>query len=348
MIEKILTEIEKQSNTHPDPSLREFYKVYLKLYPTHTKTKMYLEKVTTERKGMEIHHLANLIYRATQYVLIYKYNKKDMSTYTQDTWEEVIKDILDTEDIYNILLEKTLKENTQTNIYQRYLGPRAVLAKKFKKKQINIVDLGCSQNFGLTGIELNYPFLKIKDNTKNNELTKLEDQNLNIKSAIGIDIENPKDKSDWAMACRFYPKELQLFDSENQMIRYFKKQAKITKFIQCSVLEMGSMWKKEKLPKADAVIASLVLYQLPAELKEQAIGEIHKILKSGGVLIINDFVKTNSHIKWNVPWFENGQSNYKTIVLEKKKVGFLEPLEYIIWDSGRCLEACPGKDFHRI
>jgi len=348
MIQKLITEIEKQGNNHPDLSLRGFYKALLELIETHPKTKNYLVEALSKRTDVETTHLVNLAYRAMQFVLIYEHEKKDMGEYTYEIWKEVITNLMDNEKTYTIIIEKTLKENTQTNIYQRYAGPKAILSKLYGTKKIDVIDVGCSQNIGLMGLELHYPFMQIKDHTKSKELTKLLNNDLNIKNATGIDIEDPSKKLGWALACRFYPKELKQFDMEEQMIRFFKNQSKNTKFIKESVLKLSKLWEKQKFQKVDAVVTSLILYQLPEGLKEKAIEEIGKILKDGGVLIINDFVKVNSHIKWNVPWFENGQSNYKTIVLKKTKDTFSEPLEYILWDSGRCQEAYPGKDFNNI
>jgi ubiquinone/menaquinone biosynthesis C-methylase UbiE len=87
----------------------------------------------------------------------------------------------------------------------------------------------------------------------------------------------------------------------------------------------------QKIPfsdnKFDLVTSTLVFHHLPTELKKEALKEIKRVLKPGGVFILTDLGKPKSKI-WTfmslfTVYFEEGRDNYEgKISLFMQEAGF--------------------------
>ena len=343
----LIKSIETQSNHHPDDAIKEFYKAFLELYANNDKFKKVILKIFEGRKDITDKHFVNISYRALQYVLIYNRHKLAISNYKKNDWKKEIRSILNTKKDYDTYVKILKEENTQTTIYQRYIGPKLAIYYKYQNKPIKILDIGCGLNIGLPGIEINMPFKRIRDNTKSKKLNATRKKELNFKQGFAIDINNPIEKRKWALACGFYPSELENIGKVEKVCDPLWDMTKV-KFYQCNLLELEDFWKANKLPKMDIAIASTILYQLPKNKVDRALSEIRKTLKHPGLLIINDFMSYNGNFRFDVNWFQKEKSSYKTIILNTTKKDFEKPLEFITWDNGRCKEAFPGKNFDEI
>ena len=346
--EILIEEITIQGNTHPDPSLREFYFASLDVYREDKTFKNVLDRVMLKRTDIPAKHFVNLLYRAVQYILLFEKSVEGLAGFDRPRWTAELKSILSSQAHLQTYQELLEKESTQTTIYQRYAGPKAAILSIFGNREVSVADLGCGLNLGLPGIEQNHPFMPIEDHSPSKKITSLVGESINLKNGISLDLVNPIKKKTWALACGFYPGELSNLPETGKLCDLLWSQTK-TSFVQESLLNVSKIWKAKKLPKFDVAITSTVLYQLGDKDREKAMREIRKILKVGGVVIINDFVEVNHKISWSVDWFKkDSQSNYRTVVLQAIKGGFSQPMEFIVWNTGRCKVAYPGKDFKNV
>ena len=344
---KLIKEFQVQSKTHPDKSIRAYYLALQKIAKESQKFNQFLADIINKRTDLTEKHLANLMYRSTQYIMIYHNGKRDLATMEMDDWIKEYSALLDNEALLDTHYIQNTTENTQTTKYQRYAGPKAALKAIYKNRPINIADIGCGLNIGLPGIELDYPYMRIKDNTGDSTINKLVKDSVNVKKGISVDITNPKEKLTWALACSFYPGELGSLEETETLIEFLWNKTK-TDFYQYDAKNINSLWNEKKLPKLDAAIASTFLYQLEDEEREKTLKNIGKILKQNGILIVNDFVEVDGTLSWDVDWFEKGGSSYRTVVLVKTKSGFSRPYEFIIWKNARCRGASAGRDFDKV
>jgi len=347
-VAELLEEFHSQSKTHADKSLQYFYSALLNTHKDNKELRDLINHIFYKRPDLTIKHMTNLMYRALQYIYIYNKSQIELENYTKEDWTREIKKLLNSKtdkEEYKILMEH---ENTQTTVYQRYIGPKATISVLYSEKNpINILDIGCGLNLGLPGIELNYPFKQIEDTTSKKLLSKHIDTKIKIGKGYSIDIENPVEKQKWALACGFYPSELANLPDVESMCEFLWEKTK-TKFIKLNVMELSKTWKEKKLPGIDVAIASTVLYQFTEKERKKALIEIKKVLRKNGILIINDFVEVNPKLTWNVDWFENSKPTYKTVILKKVGNSYSKPYEFINWNNGRCKTAYEGKDFYEI
>ncbi len=342
----LINEFTTQSESHPDQSLRAFYYVSTSFYQENRRFRNILHKVIKKRSEITSTHFVNLMYRAFQYILLFEKSLRGLDNFSQEDWKRELDSLMASEELLLTYQELMENESTQTTIYQRYVGPKAAINAIFGKKPLKIVDIGCGLNLGLPGLELNHHFKEIEDHTRLKTLSSLLKNKITVDSGISIDLENPVEKKNWALACGFYPGELKSLPETAKLCDYLWERTSVT-FIQESLLHLSKLWKKKKLPKYDVVIASTVLYQLSEEDQKKAMNEVWKILKPGGALILNDFVQVNHKVHF-VDWFKKGSSSYKTVILIAGGDGFLPPLEFIKWGNGRCVSAEAGKDFKKV
>ena len=346
-IKDIKSEIQTQSQSHPDKSLRNFYSnLYSRLEEETVVYELILD-VTQSRSDITNKHFVNLFYRAFQYVMIYNFVNYELADLNEDAWNTLLDEVLSDESSLATFKELILNENTQTTIYQRYLGPKAALWYLFKEKKLSILDIGCGLNIGLPGIEKDIPFTEIEDKTNGKAIDECMYKSLNIHNSYAVDIYDPKIKRDWALACGFYPGELHNLEKVKELCEIIWKSTNI-QFYQKDILKIDELWKSKKLDKVDAVIASTILYQFEPKEVSTALKALRKVIKHPGVLIINDFIHVEDDIIWDVDWFKDGKPSYKTVMLPTTDEGFSKPYEFITWNNGRCKIAHPGKHFEDI
>ncbi|RJR26320.1 hypothetical protein C4561_05525 [candidate division WWE3 bacterium] len=344
---KLIKEFQVQSKTHPDKSIRAYYEALQKIAKESKNFNKFLSNVIKKRLDLNEKHLANLIYRSTQYIMLYHNGKRNLSDMESDDWVKEYTALLSDGALQELHYTQTISENTQTTKYQRYAGPKAALRAIFDSKSINVADLGCGLNIGLPGIELDFPYLKIKDNTGDNKITQLIKDQVFVKQGISVDIYDPKEKLAWALACSFYPGELGSLEETESLIDFLWNKTR-TSFYRYDAKNIARLWNEKKLPLMDAVITSTFLYQLNDEERKKTFRNIGKILKQNGILIVNDFVEVDGSLSWDVDWFEKGASSYRTVILVKNKKGFSRPYEFIVWKNARCREASAGRDFEKV
>lgn len=344
----LLSELIDQSHNPPgaDPVLGNFYAALVEMIESGHPIAQILMRIKNRRLDITYKHLANLIFRAYQAI---KLEKEDISYRSFDGIANWLKELrsLVSDHKTRLYFEKLLrKKSTTTTIYQRYAGPYAIICHLRNDKPVSIADLGCGGNYGLRGIELNAKFKPIEDFTPNNLVTKLLRKKINFKAGIAIDKENPDEDSvkKWRLACSFYPKELDGLTT----IRSFEDRLDLSQdvvFIQADLLT------SRKLPKkcADIVILSSILYQLNLTDQLSLIDKTKKLLRQGGIIIVQDFaVKslTNPHhLDFNESWFGRDFS-YRTFIVGKKTGWtFLEAFQ---WNNGRCKIVRAGEDFKKL
>lgn len=346
--QNLLSEVIDQSHNPPgsDPILGNFYAALVEMIESGHPIAYTLMRVKNRRLDITYKHLVNLIFRAYQAI---KFEQNDLSYRSFDSitkWLNELKSLMSDPIIRRYFAKLLRTKSTTTTIYQRYSGPYAIVSYLWDSRLVSIADLGCGGNYGLRGIELKESFRRIKDLTSKKLLTKFLRRKINLQIGLAIDKENPdeKDVKAWRLACSFYPREL----NELNSIQAFEERLRLSQkvsFLQANLLS------SRKLPKncVNVAILSSILYQLSLTDQLTLIDKARKLLKRGGIIIVQDFAVKNlanpTHLDFNESWFGKSYS-YRTFILgAKTSWKFWELFQ---WNNGRCRSVKMGEDFDKI
>ena len=326
-----------------DPVLGNFYTTVVEMVESNRPIAQIITSVQKIRPDITYKHLAYLIFRAYQAIKLKQvdFSYRDFNSVIK--WKKELQIICSgkTRSEFKELL--ATKTNSAT-IYQRYIGPYAIIACLWGGREVSIADLGCGGNYGLRGIEVKEQFEKFQDKTPKRIITKLLSKNIQLKKCIAIDKENPdsKDTITWRMACSFYPSEL----DQMKKIQTFEERIRLSRnveFIRADLLKHQPLPKK----KLDAVILSTILYQQTLPNQLILINKAKRLLNSHGIIIIQDFAlkTTPSHLDFSDSWFGKKYS-YGTFITGK--LTSWKFWEILRWNNGRCRIVKPGEDFKKL
>lgn len=346
---QLINDIKTKSETHPDESRRNLYKVVAeRLNDKNDPIKRVLFKSYKKRKDLNSTHFANVVSHAFEHFFL-EGEIEPHIPYTQfetHDWNYYLEKILNTKEYLQKVITFLETNRTQTNKYQRYLGPKILISRYFGDKKINILDIGCSLNLGLMGLKTNEPFSEVIDHTEDQYIQKHLTNSIKIGEATGVDLHDPRKNRQWILACNFYPSESHQISDFVKKLAEIEQNAKDVNFIEGNAIKINEIWKQNKLNKVDVIIMSTVLYQLSSQERKHTLENARKILGKNGIIIINDFVSVkNSKLNWNKNWFGSGPS-FSTILIRKNKPK--EPLEFVKWKNARCIEVFEGSNFKEI
>lgn len=329
-----------------DPTLGAFYTAVVELVEDNKPIAKILMEVKRKRPEITYKHLTNLLFRVYQAI---KFREKDLS-YRNLTniykWREELTRICSNTKPAKQLKKLLNTKSTTTTIYQRYIGPFALVHHVCNSKAVTVADLGCGGNYGLRGMELAEPFKPVKDLTPKKRFTQMLQQKINFKKGLAIDKENPDEKAvkAWRLACSFYPQELGSLAAIEEFENRIKDSRKVD-FLQADLLSL------KKLPKKSyhAVILSSILYQLNLSDQLSILSQAKKLLAANGIIIVQDFAAKSlanpGHLDFNESWFGKNYSYRTFIAGEQTDWKFLEVFQ---WNNGRCQVVRAGEDFNRI
>lgn len=345
-VASLLREILIQSRAHPDLCLREFYKAYLTICRKNPAFPRLLQEIGRRRPKLNDKHLANLLYRAWQYLLLFKKGDGQFPFFRKGEWLKSLAELYQTPSYWRSYQRLLAKETTQSTLYQRYAGPKGALVALFGRRPLRLLDLGCGLNLGLPGLQSNFPFLEIRDGTPGRTFTKLLRRRVNFRFSLAVDKIAPEGKKKWALICGLYPGETAKLPEMERLCDFLWANSSV-KFARTNLLHLVRFFKKRRRPpRFDAVIASTVFYQLTPDERQQALDQVRQVLKRGGFLIINDFLEVKGEqLDFGVDWFKGERSAYRTVVFREEGASFSRPFEFLKWDNGRCRVVKPGRDF---
>jgi len=342
----LFDEIAEQLDTHPDICIRSYYKALSSLdLNGDSRLINVISASFLKRPNYTSKLFVNLIYRATQYIMLYEYRHSSFHEFGEKEWIDLLKKLENDNDLLIKFEELITKETTQTTIFQRYLAPKVLISMFFNNYEISVLDLGCGLNIGLPGIEQNEEFNIVEDNTTDNLITKYMNDKVHIKKGVAVDIGDPKDKKDWAMACGFYPQEMYMFAQVAEFTKNLWGRTNV-KFKKANVYNVSQYLEENE--KFDVIIASTMFYQHEnlddVEILLQKLSQNH--LTQNGIIIINDFmVVSESKFRWGSSWFDKKGEGYKYLTgVMVKGVAY----EAFKWGNGRCNKVVDGKDIKTI
>lgn len=345
----VWAEFVHQSKNPPggDEVISACYAAVVKLKDRKLGFKKRIEKIFKDR-GLTRKHLVNLFFRGVQYIWLFEEGGKNYPEKYKKVaeWEKELDRIIDGPS-GKVLFEILGSRDTGTTVYQRYIGPKAILSALAPGKKLAIADLGCGGNHGLPGLMDHEEFKPLIDHSPKKVISAWVKRPIGFKSGLGVDKHDPYDPEsiNWRVACSFYPSELAEmteFLSFEKRVRSIGEQI----FVKGDIKTLTSHLPVAK--KYDGVILSTVLYQLRAGERKMVLTEARMLLKPDGVLIVQDFARKNeigSELEFSGPWFGKG-FGYRTFVLASwtgRK--FWEVLQF---KNGRCKEVRPGEDFDRF
>lgn len=336
---------------HPpgaDPSLGSFYRAVILMIDDGDLLGRMLGQAKQQRTDITDKHWVNLLFRSIQYIKMqqgdYSYRKFE----DPQDWRSELAAITADDQMRTALDYSLRRRTTTTTIYQRYAGPYATIANLFDGTPTSIADLGCGGNHGLRGIELHETFVTPEDHTPTAMVSRLLAQPINLERGLAIDKEDPDDEEVkcWRLACSFYPKELDQLPNTIAFESKIRGSQRV-QFLQLDLLT--SPFNSAFPGTMDITILSTILYQLQRPAQLLLIEKAKTLLKSDGILIVQDFAEKDpdnpSHLRFNESWFGR-ESGYRTFLVgERTNWKFLELLQ---WDSGRCKTVRPGQDFSEV
>lgn len=267
------------------------------------------QEVIITRPQASTAHLVNLWLRSIQYLELWKIKSSSYPSHLRDlpSWERETEALLKK---YPRQLKKLLlTKDTATTIYQRYVGPKAIIASLYPNKPpVSLIDLGCGGMHGILGLLHREPFAPVTDLTPNLFFTSWIDQPHKLSRGVGIDKQLPfaQDSVRWRIACSLYPSE---FSRLGDYVKLEKRmrQRDSARFVQADLTQ--PYLKSKHLFPADVVTISSVLYQSP-EHQTTILKNAKSLLSPAGILIVNEFARssTNSPTQLEIHgsnWFKN-------------------------------------------
>lgn len=337
---------------HPpgaDPSLGCFYKAVTQMIDAGHTIGIVLGETKRARPDITDKHFASLLFRVVQFI---KFREGDLSyAHFSETsqWREELDRIATTQPMIDEFSEGLRRRSTATTIYQRYAGPHVTIAHFYDGHPVLVADLGCGGNYGLRGIELQEPFQQIIDSTPYSTVSTLLNQRINLEKGLAIDKEEPDDPQvrEWRFACSLYPQELSQLPEMREFEERIRGSQRV-QFLKADLLTLDLDWFLSH--GLDVVILSTILYQLQRPEQLTLIDKAKRLIKPGGMLVVQDFARKDSSnpflLDFSNSWFDN-KFSYRTFLATSKNNNwqFLETLQ---WNNGRCISVKPGEDFDEV
>lgn len=347
----VVDEFEAQAVNPPggDPYMREFYNAIYDMSKSEPAI-MGLFKDALAARDLSPKHFVNLLFRGFQFIEINtKKNPDYPKSYTScEDWRVEISDVMINH--LDILKDILLTKETNTTIYQRYLGTHFVASRLLPEGPVKMADFGAGGRYGLRGMSAQIPFEEVDDNTGGlvNSVVRTPIQ---LREGLDIDLVDPDlpENVRWRLACSFYPSELGRY---NEIVRFEERLRGVgnVRFFQRDILSVTvNDLNGNTTPKSyDAVILSTVLYQIPDQ-QDRVIENAKQLVSADGLIVVQDFAvkdnKNRGRLDFNVNWF--GQNyTYRTFVLGERTNW--EYKEVLHWKNGRCKEARKGEDLDKL
>ncbi len=264
-------------------------------------------------------------------------------------WIKSINWVLDNrlDDLCDDLSNRELQSNVPQRYVSAHLIAQILQSEGRLPSELNVIDLGCSQNWGLEKLCLGshfFPLTVLKDKdkalVKDKKATKninlLIDRKIQINDALGVDIIIPttKDNILWTESCSRYPSEF-LDKKRNKEINILEHENPDNlRFLDADINDNDLVYIPEIKDREFHIgIVSTTLYMQSDENQENIANNLRRIIGKDGVIIYQDFgYLKNNKMKIFKRMFKNPYQ-YRTIV-EDPKAGSVE--EYFRFENGRC------------
>lgn len=350
-IEEVIIELHRQVAYPPgkDTHIRNCYEALQMLLEVNSSVRLLLENVLNMR-GITAKHFVSLFFRSVQYIELYHRQGAGYPAVLvrSEDWKNELAILV--EDYGDLLTDLLSTRFTNTTLYQRYAGPKAVLSALYSRSPVTVVDLGCGANHGLPGIKGREPFHPIVDQTSRQLFANLLDLPL-VLQGIAVDRENPYSSEfrQWLLACSLYPTELYRLPAFSD---FCDRVATIDgiRFYQADLLALSShLLTNEGLMDVDAVILSTVLYQYDIRERRILLALAKSMLKPHGILIIQDFAWIDPNdpqdLIFSKNWFGSPYP-YRTFITGSSFGWNMQ--ECFQWNSSRCLLVKEGNNLNQV
>lgn len=350
---EIMGALERQAVKPPggDPYIAAFDKAMISMLSKDTPINSILALAESIRPNTTPNQMVNLLLRSTQYLLL----REGSETYPEETllepegWVDTLNNIASDEKLNGELTSLLSERNTTTTIPNRYIGLRTVV-NTFFGGTTRMLDVGCSIPIGLDSARREDGITQVIDHTDGSFVTQIGNKPISYEVAVGTDRTNPfsEEAQRWREACGCYPQEFKNGGLKKLREREMAWQDNGITFVQGDITRPDLTpkdFRQDKLFRS--VQMSTMLYQLTPEMQLLAMNNAFNLLEEGGLLIVQDFVEIDETSPTGLRFLDNWGTPeaYKTIAFIKSGAE-IKPLDLLHWDSGRCREVFPGKDFH--
>ncbi|MCL4396078.1 MAG: hypothetical protein M1482_14970 [Chloroflexi bacterium] len=293
-------------------------------------------------------YLANLLFRAIQYLKLFRWGEPEYLYFTAEAqWRTDIVRISMDKKRRDALHETLVTRDTQTTRIERYAGVRVALALASPThRPLRVADLGCGANLGLRAICENLALPPIDDQTPDHIVSLLLSTPIRLSESLAIDRHDPysPDMNEWLTACSFYPHELIENGRWTNPLPITPLDCEHVRFRSLDLLAPGAA-SAVPTDVFDAVVISTVLYQHNRRDRDRLVSIGSDAVRSGGVLIIQDFVHVEGgELRFVDRWFDG--ANYSTVIAGD--VTGWKFAELLRWGDGRCARVYLGRDFQSV
>lgn len=346
---------EQQAASPPkgDMFIGAFYTRLLEEFDNDTPTSRLLGRISTSRE-IPAAYLVNLTFRAAQFRIM----KGDVPGFNSNSdypeglhlpenWNPFFEAINTEPDLKTLLEDDLQLRETVTTKYERYQSLRSALGLCGQARSlVNVVDFGCSKNWGLKGIRTERPFKSVVDETPGMKLTSFLKLPIPGGEWVGIDKMDIEDVGfdPWFRACAYYPSEIRK-NSVNG--NGFLDQVDGVRFARQDLFSSLSL--RDTYPEGfDVVHIATIAYQFTPEQRSELLRAAQELTDpNNGFVLIQDFALPDPNkeigLEFVSDWGKNG--SYRTFVYPP---GLDKPSEWLVWDSGRCTRVSAGKDFYEV
>ena len=311
---------------HPDPQVREFYRVFLEFAP---KFEQQLLAALARRVYLDPTHIADLLLRAAIYL-----NR------SEQPWYDFLQamGLRQKNDYADIIAMR----NVATFIPARYrsLATIASYIATYKPLGLRVTDWGCSLNLGLRYVMQPHLLLgsesgliPLLEDYTDDVTALLSRRALIVKDAVGIDVVdlNSEEWVDWANACSYGTQQRLSFDVITNDLPIEMIVADVTKDLY-ELKYSGRLF--------DLVHASMMTHQLSSSDHSMLLLNAAALLDTGGMFV---------ELTFRTPNVFNQPRNTVTKIRFLLADGSLsEPYQWLEWDNSQCGVVWPGKDFHMV
>lgn len=356
MISESLTKAFEEQAARPpknDVYIGAFYTRLLDELNNNTPTATLLSQISKDR-GIPDAYLVNLTFRVAQFRSL----SGDVpdSTINEEypegldvpnNWSLFFEALNSRSDFREIIEDDLRHRETVTTKFERYQSLKSSIGMVSKvRNSVDVADFGCSKNLGLRGVRSGRPFKTTQDITPNFLFTSHQTLPIRTGNWIGIDKMDPRaeDFDPWFKACAYYPTEIRRNGlNGNGFLDHVEGVA----FARHDLLEPETL--RDSYPNGFHIIHIATLaYQFTPEQRQLVLSTAKELTQQkNGILLVQDFaIKKQTEaigLEFITDW--GREDSYRTFVYASSEE---MPLEWLVWDSGRCARVSAGEDFFTV
>lgn len=283
-------------------------------------------------------HVLSIIVQGVIHAARKKYAQDKIDKFNPKDWNVFVKKLSGSPQLLSEFCDYAKKENSHIFVLNRYSSFKLACQIFFANRPIDVLDVGASFNAGFPALEAGIEFENLDRSIVDSLSKRTTEAKLNFKESLSIDVEDRNlslDKSLEVATTVIGGNGPKLIDT---LLKFSEKSKNV--FLNTDV----GKFLLNNNKKFDAVFASNVLYQLNSTSRSVFFSRVKSLLKEGGILVVNDYLKDLNTVEWVDDWSYGGKVNYRSVIYQNKGTNMVQ-YDFLSWDSSQCNLAVKSKDF---